>query len=109
MSIAEILQIVLITLNILVYIFGFYKFIRKPADNIRDRVVALEVQQTEMKKYQEKSDEKFKDQSETNEVLLHSVFALIGFEMQYCLIEGKQVSKELSDAADALHKYMYKS
>ena len=96
-------------LNVGVLLLAYFKFFRKPADNIRDRVVALEVQQKSVDEFMKKSDEKSKAQSETNEVLIHSVFALIEFEMQFCLTENKPVTKGLEDAKDTLHKYLYKS
>lgn len=109
MSLTEKLQCLLILLNIAVYIWGFFKFLKKPADNLRDRVVATEVRVGKLEEEQEKNKEKFHNQSETNEVLLQSVFALIEFEMQFCLTEKMPVTKGLEDAKDALHKYMYKS
>ena len=44
----------------------------------------------------------------TNEVIIESTLALIEFEMQYCLMENKQVSEGLNDAKVSLQKFLAK-
>lgn len=105
----QVLQILLALCNIALLMFGFYKFLRRPSDDIKERVIAIEIKQADMERSLQKGNDKFKDQSETNEVLLHSVFALIEFEMQYCLTEKKPITSNLEKAKDALYQYMYKS
>ena len=105
----QVLQILRALCNIALLMFGFYKFLRRPSDDIKERVIAIEIKQADMERSLQKGNDRFKDQSETNEVLLHSVFALIEFEMQYCLTEKKPITSNLEKAKDALYQYMYKS
>ena len=53
-------------------------------------------------------NDKFREQNETNEVLLNSTLALIEFEIQYCLTENKHISPELQKAKENLHTYLSK-
>lgn len=51
-------------------------------------------------------NDRFRDQEEVNEVLLHSILALIEFEMQYCIMEHKEMSKGLEKAKEDLNSFL---
>ena len=53
-------------------------------------------------------NDRFREQENTNEVLLRSLLALIEFEIQYLLQEGKPISKDLEKAKDDLHGFLSK-
>lgn len=111
----EIVQIVLTFLSLIIslctvgtMVYGFGKFLSKPHDTLEQRVAVLELKQKEAEDRYFKQKEKLKDQDTTNEVLIHSTLALIEFEIQYCLIEKKPMSKDLEKAKEDLHSYLAK-
>lgn len=53
-------------------------------------------------------NDRFREQEDTNEVLIRSVFALLEFEVHYCETEHKPISKNLEKAKDDLHDYLAK-
>ena len=77
----------------------FYRFLRAPHKNIMNRIEELE--------------KKVKDLEEENsgikkalQVIMHSVLALIEFEMQYCLTEHKDMTDGLKKAKEDLHSFL---
>lgn len=53
-------------------------------------------------------NDRFREQENTNEVLLRSILALVEFEIQYCITENKPISKDLEKAKDELHGFLSK-
>ena len=101
-----IMQMMLSFGNICVLGYAFIKFLNKPHDNLETRVTALELEIREAKQSLLLGNDRFREQEGTNEVLIHSVLALIEFEIQYCLTEHKEMSKDLEKAKDDLHRYL---
>lgn len=87
-------------------LFAFYTFVRKPHDTLESRVKTLEVKTKEIEDSLHLGNDKFREQDETNEVLIRSVFALLEFEVHYCETEQKPISKNLEKAKDDLHDYL---
>lgn len=112
---SDFLKIFLQIAQVVTILFAVYKFTRKPHDTLETRVSTLEIEHREIKqsllqgndKFREQ-DEKFRQQDKTNGVILHSVMALIQFEIQYCLTEHKEMSKGLEQAKEDLDNYLAK-
>ena len=109
----EVIQIILTILSLVIslctvctLIYGFGKFLAKPHDTLEQRVTVLEVKMKELERGKDKLDIRCKEQDDTNGVLIHSVMALIEFEIQYCLTEKKPMSKDLEKAREDLHNYL---
>ena len=62
----------------------------------------------EIEKSLHEGNDNFREQAETNEVLIRSTFALLEFEVHYCETEHKPISKNLEKAKDDLHDYLAK-
>lgn len=107
-AILPILQTILALANICVLGYAFAKFLNRPHDTLEDRVNAHDVEIREIKTSLLQGNDRFREQEDTNEVLIHSVLALIEFEIQYCLTEHKEPSKDLERAKDDLHSYLSK-
>lgn len=114
-----ILQLMLAACNLIIIAYGFHKFINKPKDDINSKIAALEtevrelkatinVEIKEIKDSLHKGNDNFREQDTTNEVLIHSVLALIEFEMQYCLVEHKEMSDGLKQAKKDLNDFLGK-
>lgn len=101
-------QLILTTINIIVMAYAFLKFLKKPRDTIEQRLGVLEVEVKEIKVSLLQGNDRFREQDDTNEVLIHSVLALIEFEIQYCLTEHKDLSRDLERAKEDLHNYLSK-
>lgn len=110
-------QLILATFNIIILIYGFNKFLNKPKDDINARITTLEGEirdlkvsiNTEIKEIKDslhKGNDNFREQDKTNDVLIHSVLALIEFEMQYCLVEHKDMSDGLKQAKKDLNDFL---
>lgn len=107
-AILPILQTILALANICVLGYAFAKFLNRPHDTLEDRVNAHDVEIREIKTSLLQGNDRFREQDDTNEVLIHSVLALIEFEIQYCLTEHKDMSKDLERAKEDLHNYLSK-
>ena len=111
----ETMQLVLTTLSLIIslstvctLVYGFGKFLAKPHDSLEQRVSVLESKLTDVDRELLKGKDTFHEQNVTNEVLIHSILALIEFEIQYCLTEKKPMSKDLEKAKEDLHRYLAK-
>ena len=107
-AILPILQTILALANICVLGYAFAKFLNRPHDTLEDRVNAHDVEIREIKTSLLQGNDRVREQDDTNEVLIHSVLALIEFEIQYCLTEHKDMSKDLERAKEDLHNYLSK-
>ena len=107
-TILPIFQLILTFGNICVLAYALFKFLNKPHDTLEDKVNAHEVEIADIKKSLLQGNDRFREQEDTNEVLIHSVLALIEFEIQYCLTEHKEPSKDLERAKEDLHSYLSK-
>ena len=109
----ETMQLVLVVLS-LVTSFGtactmaytFTKFLSKPHDTLAERMTTAEVKIGEIERILEKQNSWHDDQEKANEVMIHSVLALIEFEIQYCLTEHKEMSDDLKKAKENLHNFL---
>ena len=107
-TVLPVLQTILAGANICVLGYAFAQFINKPRNSLEDRVNAHDVEIKEIKASLLQGNDRFRDQEDTNEVLIKSVLALIEFEISYCLTEHKTMSKDLERAKDELHSYLSK-
>lgn len=107
-TVLPVLQTILAFFNVCVLGYAFFKFLNKPRNDLEDRVNAHEIEIKEIKASLLQGNDRFREQEDTNEVLIKSVLALIEFEISYCLTEHKQMSKDLERAKDDLHNYLSK-
>ena len=105
-TILPIMQLILSFGNICIIGYAFFKFLGKPHDSLESRVSILEVKQKEVEQSLHQGNDRFREQHDVNEVIIHSTLALIEFEMQYCLIEHKQMSAGLEKAKEDLNKFL---
>lgn len=103
-----IMQLILAFSNICILGFALLQFMKKPHDTLEQRVTAHDVEIKEIKASLLQGNDRFREQESTNEVLIHSVLALIEFEIQYCFTEHKEISKSLEKAKEDLHNYLSK-
>lgn len=103
-----ILQIVLAFANVVIIGYALLKFLKRPQTTLEDRMTKIEKRVEDLEDKERVRDEKVTKVSRTNEVLIHSVLALIEFEMQYCLIEHKEMSKSLEKAKEDLQTFLAK-
>lgn len=102
------MQLLLTFGNLCIMLYAFSKFLMKPHTSLDARVSNLEFKVKEINESLNHGSDKFREQDSANEVLLHSVIALIEFEIQYCLTEKKAISPELQKAKEDLHDYLAK-
>ena len=89
-------------------LYALSKFLKKPHETLEARITAVEVEVKDIKDSMKLGNDRFREQEEANDVLIHCVLALIEFEIQYCLTEQKEPSDELKKAKDILHNYLAK-
>jgi hypothetical protein len=106
--ILPILQLILTAGNICVLGYALFKFLNKPHDTLETRVTILEAEIKDIKDSLLRGNDKFKEQEDANEVMIHSILALIEWEIQYCLTEHVEMSKGLEKAKDNLNNYLAK-
>lgn len=105
-EILPVLQLILTAGNVCILAYALLKFISKPHSTLETRVTALEVKVADIELSLKQGNDKFKDLSDTAEVLMRTTIALVDFEIQYCLTENKPVSKDLERAREELHTYL---
>lgn len=109
------LQLALMSFQLLVAIgtfigmmYAFKVFLSKPKDSLEARVVVLEKEVNDLKKSLHQGNDRFRRQDDTNEVILHSILALIEFEFQYCITEKVTMTDELKNAKEDLQRFLSK-
>lgn len=107
-TILPILQLILTTGNICILGYALFKFLNKPHDTLEAKVAVLEAEVKDIKSSLLQGNDKFKEQENTNEVIIHSILALIEWEIQYCITEHVEMSKGLEKAKDNLNSYLAK-
>ena len=105
-TIQSILTLILSGANLCVLGYALFKFTKKPHDTLDQRVTALEVEVKNIKDSLNQGQDKFRAHDESIKVLIHSTLALIEFEIQYCLIEHKEMSESLKKAKEDLHNFL---
>lgn len=112
-TLLPVLQTILSFMNICVLGYALFKFLNKPHDTLEERINAIDVKLRELDVKLKEIDtslklgnDRFREQEETNEVLIRSVFALLEFEVHYCETEQKPITKNLEKAKDDLHDYL---
>lgn len=100
------MDIFLKLVNIIVILIAVAKFLRKPHNSLEQRVTALETEVKDIKQSLHQGNDNFKDIFAALKVLIHSVMALLDFEMQYCLTEHKEMSEGLKDAKKDLEGFL---
>lgn len=108
-----VLQTILAFCNITIIGYGLYKFLNKPHNSLEEkhnelvkRVDKHDLRIEDIEDSLKQGNDKFREQDDTNEVLIRSVFALLEFEVHYCETEHKPISKNLEKAKDDLHDYL---
>ena len=107
-TLLPILQLLLAVGNLGIMVYALTKFIAKPHEDLTSRVTKLEVRVDDVEESLKQGNDKFREQSQTNEVIIHSLLALIEFEMSYCLTEHKPMSAGLEKAKEDLHNFLSK-
>lgn len=109
----NILQFILLCCNLALMFWMFRNFLRRPHDALEARVAANEARTTanevavkEIRDSLKQGNDRFREQDDANEVIINSVLALVEFEIQYCLIEHKEMSSSLEEAKKGLNKYL---
>ena len=102
----SIMQMILTFGNLCIMGYAFTKFLSKPHDTLEQRVTNLEVRVDEIEDSLKQGNDRFREQINTNEVLINSVLALIEFEIQYCFTEDKPISSGLEKAKDDLNRFL---
>ncbi len=105
-TIQSFLSVILSSANLIVLGYALYKFTKRPHDTLDQRISACEVEIRNIKESLNHGQDKFRDQDEAIRVLIHSTLALIEFEIQYCLLEHKDMSESLKKAKDDLHSFL---
>lgn len=99
-------QLFLMVCNICIMVYVFIKFVNKPHDTLGERVQKCEEDIKDIKQSLFRGDGRFQEQDRAIKVLVRSVIALVEFEMQYCLIEHKEMSRGLEKAKEALDEFI---
>ena len=118
-TITQYSDLVLKLANVLMLGFMFWKFTRKPHENLENRITTLEKKMDELETKSEirykdfeqqlrKGNDKFRSIEKILEVLLTCSLALINFEVHYCETEHKEISGDLEDARKVLNKCLSK-
>ena len=118
-TITQYSDLVLKLANVLMLGFMFWKFTRKPHENLENRITTLEKKMDELETKSEirykdfeqqlrKGNDKFRSIEKILEVLLTCSLALINFEVHYCETEHKEISEDLEDARKVLNKCLSK-
>jgi hypothetical protein len=100
------MQMILNFGNICILAYTLYRFLSKPHDTLEQKVHDLEGEVEKLKTYLKNDFNRLENQDVTNEVLIHSVLALIEFEMNFCLVEEKPMSEDLKAAKKDLSDFL---
>lgn len=103
------LQILLQLLNLIVIIYGGYKFFNKPNDTLAEkhealekRVTALELKSKEQEESLRNGNDRFRKQKRTNAAFKAINMAFINFEIAFCQATNYANTDELKKAKTKL-------
>lgn len=106
-------QFILLCCNLALMFWMFRNFLRRPQDELKARVAALESRTTanevaikENRASLKQGNDRFRKQDAAIEVITQNVLALVEFEIEYCLTEHKTPSAALEEAKKELNKYL---
>jgi len=105
-AILSFMQLILSFGNLCILGYALFKFLNKPHNTLEAKVSALEADVAAIKISLVQGNNRFKDQDAVNKVIIHSLLALIEFEIQYCLTEHKDLSSSLEQAKNDLHNFL---
>ena len=81
----------------------------EPFETLKTRVDCHEADILGIKQALRQGNDRFRSLEGTNEALIRATMALIEFEMQYCLLEHKEMSKGLEKAKSDLDSFLAKN
>lgn len=103
------LQILLQLLNLIVIIYGGYKFLNKPSDTLAEkhealekRVTTLELKSKEQEESLRNGNDRFRKQKRTNAAFKAINMAFINFEIAFCQATNYANTDELKKAKSKL-------
>lgn len=112
-DIKDMLSLVLQFANLIIIIYGGYKFLNKPHDTLaeevkklREEIVQLKVTIKDMQKSLDSSHEKHREQDRTNKAFKRVFILLANFEVSYCQNTGYEHTEDLKKAKDELEEYL---
>lgn len=108
-----VLQTILATCNIIIIVYGGYKFMNKPHNTLEAKHDALEKRVDEhdlkFKEIEESlhnGNDRFRRQEDINEVFINCMLSFIDFELAYCSSTGYKDIEDLNNARATLRKYL---
>ena len=105
-TILLVLQIFLAFCQACMMLYIFRSFLRKPTTDLEEEVTKLKVEVAEIKQSLYQGNDRFRELESAKEVILHSIMALIEFEIEYCITEHKIPSDGLKAAKDDLNSFL---
>lgn len=109
----DVTGLILQLINLLVIVYGGYKFLNKPHDTLEEklnalekRIGALEVLLKDIQKSLDSSHEKHRDQDRTNRTFKRVFILLANFEVAYCQETGYGHTEDLKEAKKELEEYL---
>lgn len=88
--------------------YAFFKFINKPRTDLETRVTEVEVGLKDVKDSLKQGNDRFRDQSDTNEMIFSVILAFVDFEIAYCHHTGYEHDKDLLRAKEKLEAFLSK-
>jgi len=102
------LQAILASANIIIIIYGGYRFLGQPRSTLENRVAILENELRALKQNVKEGDAQIEVNEQAMNVMQHCLLALIEFEIQFCISHEETISDDLKDAKKQLHEYLAK-
>lgn len=99
-------QTILTVLNIVIILYGFYKFLGKPRDTLEKRIVELDTRLKALEDRVKEGDKNIDVNGDALEAIQKCLLALIEFEISYCTSTGYGNTEELKEAKKELHSYL---
>lgn len=109
----DITSLILQCLNLIIIVYGGYKFLNKPHDTLEQqqkelakRVDAHDFVIKDIKESLHQGNDKFYDQEEVNATFKSVMLSFVNFEIAYCLHTDYKHTEELMKAKDELESYL---
>jgi hypothetical protein len=117
MNVLSILQTILASANIIIIGYGFYKFLNKPHNTLEEKHSELKRRVDEhdlkfrelenaIRQNNDRCNDRFHKQDDTNEVVLICTLALVDFELSRCAHDGYEHTADLLKARDTLRSHL---
>lgn len=105
-TLLPVLQLILAFGNICVLIWALWNFLRKPHDNLAEKINTHELKLQSIERSLLQGNDRFREQDAINGTFKSVMLSFVDFEIAYCIHTGYEYTEDLMNARRELQEYL---